>query len=70
MSRGCQDQLLVSKMITPLAETSKASMYGKDLFKKEHYSLPYTWIANVMEIYQICPRRRGFVEALVKELKA
>jgi hypothetical protein len=38
-------------------------------YKKAFDSLPHTWIVTVKEMYQICPTRRQFVEALMKEWK-
>jgi len=38
-------------------------------YKKAFDSLPHTWIVTVMEMYQICPTIRQFVEASIIEWK-
>jgi hypothetical protein len=38
-------------------------------YKKAFDSLPHTWIVTVIEMYQICPTIRKFMEALMKERK-
>jgi len=38
-------------------------------YKKAFESLPHTWIVTVMELYQICPTIRQFMEASMKEQK-
>ena len=38
-------------------------------YKKAFDSLTHTWIVTVMEMYQICPTIRQFVEASIKEWK-
>jgi len=54
MSRGCEDQLLVSKMIISLVNKHQRHlcMAWSD-FKKAFESLPHTWIVTVIEVYQI-----------------
>ena len=68
MYRGCKDQLLVSKLITSLAKKHQRylCMAWTD-YKKAFDSLPHTWIVIVIEMYQICPTIRQFVEASMKE---
>jgi hypothetical protein len=70
MYRGCKDQLLMSKLITSLAKKQQRHlcMAWSD-YKKAFDSLPHTWIVTVMEMYQVCPFIRQFVEALMKEWK-
>jgi len=71
MYRGCKDQLLVSKLITSLGKKHQRHlcMAGTD-YKKAFNSLPHPWILTAMEMYQICPTIRQFMEALMKEWKA
>ena len=64
MSRWCKNQLLVSKMIMSLVKKHQnhlcmAWIYGKKTFNNH----PHTWIVAVMEMYQMCPTVRLFLEA-------
>jgi len=54
MSRGHEDELLVSKMIISLVnkEPRQLCMAWID-FKKAFESLPHTWIVTVIEMYRI-----------------
>jgi hypothetical protein len=66
--RGCNDQLLVNKLITSLAKKHQRHLcIAWNDYKKAFNSLPHTWIVTVKEIYQVCPTRRPFVEASMIE---
>jgi len=70
MYRGCQDQLLMSKLITSLAKKHQRHLCMAWIdYKKAFDSLPHTWIVTVMEMYQICPTIRQFMEESMKEWK-
>jgi hypothetical protein len=68
MCRGCVDQLLVSKMIPSLAKKHQRHLRVAGIdYRKAFDSLPHTWIFTVMDVYQISPTIRRFVEAPRKE---
>ena len=70
VSRVCKHQVLVSKMITPLAKKHQRHLCMAWIdYKKAFDSLSHTWIDTVMEMYQICPTIRQFVKASRKEWK-
>jgi hypothetical protein len=56
MYRRCNDQLLVSKLITSLAKKYQRHLCMAWIdYKKAFESLPHTWIVSVTEMYQTCP---------------
>jgi hypothetical protein len=70
MYRACKDQLLVSKLITSLTKKHQRHLcMAWNDYKKAFDSLPHNWIVTVKEMYQICPTRRQFMEASMKEWK-
>lgn len=69
-SRGCKDQLLVSKMVVSMAKTQLKGLGIAWIdYKKAFDSLPHSWILRVMEIYQVCPIITRFVGAAMREWK-
>jgi len=54
MSRGCEDQLLVSKMIISLVKEHQMYLCTAWIdFEKAFESLSHTWIVTVIEMYRI-----------------
>jgi len=69
-SRGCKDQLLISKMVLSLTKKHLRNLSIAWIdYRKAFDSIPHTWIATVMEIYGICPTITQFIEASMKEWK-
>lgn len=66
-SRGCKDQLLVSKMVTSIARKYKRnlSLAWVD-YKKAFDSVPHTWITTVMDLYGINLTIVNFVKAAMR----
>lgn len=67
-SRGCKDQLLISKMVIETAKKRKKNLSLAWIdYKKAFDSVPHSWILQVLDIYRVSPVLRQFVAASMKE---
>lgn len=67
-SRGCKDQLLVSKMIVSIAKKRLKNLCMAWIdYKKAFYSIPHTCILEVINIYRVYSNILRFIETAMKK---